>query len=643
MKRRLHIVILLFGLAMLVGCEKLTSPRPSPRGEGGDSPAAVRHPLIPLTPLKGGDEGEACRTLEGIDNLMWQQPDSAFALLQTFATSPEADSLDGFDLHYFHLLLSELLYKNYCEQSNRTELLKAVGYFDSIVGSHGAVARGVSVWPSQRRDASYASAKTMAFLAARAHYINGVGYYERDSVVEACEEQMKARELAEELAEVDKTNRQYQWFMALVSTRLADLFSDMYLHEQAIYFAQLSLPYYQKSEEQSWYVSRMLCEIGIHYNMLNALDSADCYFQRALSALPDTNNLLYRDLIVCQAFLYYKSGGHSQTALELLYQTIEHAESEAEYLSRCMTLGEVYYRESQYDSAWKYLDKVYENTKNKDSKKQAAEWLVDISKTQGKESIILNYADYLIPFSNQEENQSEVKSQLTELYKDFGQKRQERSHQRIKERNTRWTIIVIGSLLVVISAVVCLYLKNKRSGKLLKAQIKEEKSSHETQQKALSGKLRKSNEELRELKKLIGRQKNSAQKTNHAPSFAEEPICRLIIERVNQGQFLSQMDCKIYKDYALNKEQLTELRKAVDGHFNQFTIRISTAYPVLTRLDLDYCCLYLLGLTDADISALMQRAYNTVNERNSKLRRIFGSEMPIGITLQTIANDKALI
>jgi hypothetical protein len=115
------------------------------------------------------------------------------------------------------------------------------------------------------------------------------------------------------------------------------------------------------------------------------------------------------------------------------------------------------------------------------------------------------------------------------------------------------------------------------------------------------------------------------------------------MERVNEGQFLSQMDCKIYKDYALNKEQLTELRKAVDGHFNQFTIRISTAYPELTRLDLDYCCLYLLGLTDADISALMQRAYNTVNERNSKIRRIFGSEMPIGITLQTIANDKALI
>ena len=136
MKRHLHIVILLFGLAMLAGCENLTSPRPSPRGEGGDSPAAERHPLMDgdelprpaATPSESGN----CRALENIDSLMWQQPDSAFALLQEFAVSPEADSLDVFDGHYFQLLVSELLYKNDCQQTNRKDLLRAVAYFDSL-------------------------------------------------------------------------------------------------------------------------------------------------------------------------------------------------------------------------------------------------------------------------------------------------------------------------------------------------------------------------------------------------------------------------------------------------------------------------------------------------------------------------------
>ena len=152
----------------------------------------------PPGPLLEG-EGSAHEALESIDSLMWQQPDSAFALLIDFAGSPEADSLDESDLHYFQLLLSELLYKNDYEQTNRKDLLRAVAYYDSIAGSPGAEARGMSVGPFRRRDASHASAQTTAFLAARAHYINGVGYYERDSVVEACKEYIGALERMEGL------------------------------------------------------------------------------------------------------------------------------------------------------------------------------------------------------------------------------------------------------------------------------------------------------------------------------------------------------------------------------------------------------------------------------------------------------------
>ena len=71
--------------------------------------------------------------LSAIDSLMWRQPDSALAVLQQFAVSPQADSLDELNGHYCQLLISELLYKNYFDQSNREELLHAVDYFDSIV------------------------------------------------------------------------------------------------------------------------------------------------------------------------------------------------------------------------------------------------------------------------------------------------------------------------------------------------------------------------------------------------------------------------------------------------------------------------------------------------------------------------------
>ena len=131
-----------------------------------DSPALTGTP---------SQRGTASRTLENIDSLMWRQPDSALTVMLEFAESAEADSLDEFNGHYCQVLVAELLYKNDWGQSNREELLKAVGYFDSIVdGADGrnADARG-------KADARGASLQRDVFLDARAHYINGVGFMKR--------------------------------------------------------------------------------------------------------------------------------------------------------------------------------------------------------------------------------------------------------------------------------------------------------------------------------------------------------------------------------------------------------------------------------------------------------------------------------
>ena len=118
MKWWFYIGCLLIGLAMMVaGC---TPPGPLLRGT-------------------------ASRTLENIDSLMWEQPDSALKVMMEFAAKVETDSMDAFEGHYCQLLISELLYKNYKQQSNRDDLLRAVGYFDSIVVADGYNADGRKV------------------------------------------------------------------------------------------------------------------------------------------------------------------------------------------------------------------------------------------------------------------------------------------------------------------------------------------------------------------------------------------------------------------------------------------------------------------------------------------------------------------
>ena len=597
MKRRFPIGLFLL-LALLASCSSVPEPAVAEQSRSIEGP----------TPK-----------LSSIDSLMWQQPDSALLALMAY----EGDASE-YNNQYAQLLTSELLYKNDYEQTNRPELQQAVAYFDSLM-QVSEPQRSLSL--SKGRSAS---AKTTAFLNARAHYIIGVGYYENDSAVEACREYLKALEVMEgRFEEKDLVGKKAR-FMALAFSQLTNLFTDFYLNEQAICFAQRSLHYYKKQESPSWYLSWALNQIGSHYDMMGVLDSADYYYKKALDALDDKNTMMFRDVAAHQAYLEYKKDSlKANEAIQQLDEILLKSENDMEREARRMPIGEIYYHEKQYDSAWVYLNKVFHQTLDVEAKKQVAEWLAEICKAQGRTSEMLEYAEFLVPFANVNENQSTLKSQLTTLCQNYMLEKQKQLHQKRSKK------LAIAIPVAVIVAFVVVFAIKRRS----KKQMERERHAHKMQQAALTGKLRKSNEALRELKGQLQQQENEAvSKPEQANSFADEPICQLIMERVKEGQFKSKVDYWNYKDYALDKEQLMVLRVEADRHFQQFTVRLKKAYPELTKVDLDYCCLYLLGLTDADVAALMQRAYNTVSERNKKLRKVFGNGNALPVTLQGIAN-----
>ena len=571
----------------------------------------------------------ASPALSAIDSLMWVRPDSALACLlpyfDTCCRDVSGNVSTEYDRHYAHLLLAELLYKNDYAQTNRAELLEAVAYFDSLI---------------VLKDARRASAQNNAFLDARAHFINGVGYYEHDSVVPACKEYLKALEVMEQHFEENELIGKKAKFMALTHAHLSTLFSDLYLHEQAINFGKSALAYYQKYDAEPWHIAWTLNIIGSHFDILCNYDSAYFYYSKGLEVLPDTNSSTFRDIKTHLVFLSYMRKGTSKEAINQLKDLRNNANSDKEYHSRCLTIGEIFYYEKQFDSAFLYYKNVFDFTLSKGSKKLAAERMVEINKVLQENGLDTSkYIDYLIPFANQEEINSPVKSQLTELYKSFVQRQLELVHQREKKKSQEWTIGIVIGFIVVLSVIVILYRKSKRKRLLLETQIKEEQLMHTIQQKSLSGRLKQKNQEMRKLQDQINHQNEKETGTKPTITFVEEPICRLIMDRVKRGQFKSQMDCTLYKDYALTKEQIMALHKAVNYHFFGFTMLLKKAYPQLTNSDLDYCCLYLLGLTDADIAALMQKAYPTISQRSRKLKIILDCKTSLPITLHNIANN----
>ena len=571
----------------------------------------------------------SCNELSAIDSLMWRRPDSALTrLLPWFDTccrdaACHVSTASAYNRHYANLLLSELLYKNDYPQTNRRELQQAVAYFDSI---------------SQVPEPVEGPSNRIAFLDARAHYINGVGYYENDSVVEACKEYLKALEVMEGQFKEKELLGNKARIMALTYTHLTGLFSDLYLHEQAIYFAQCSLPYYMKRESPSWNESWVLNEIGIHFDMMEELDSAEYYYNKAMTALNDTNSLMYRDVAMHQTYLEYKKDSLQVNASLLrLFHLLSKSENKVEIIARSLTIGEIFYHEIQFDSAWSYLDLVYRETPNVAAKKQAAEWLVEICKAQNRISEMHEYAEFLVPFANQEENNSGTKSQLTQLYNTFVQAKSDRKHQIDTKKHIKQVITVIVSLLLIMLMIIILNFRNKRHKRKLEALIESERHAHKMQQAALAGRLRQSNAALKGQNKKVSSiaPLSFANQSNKAENYSEEPICQQILAVCNDknNPIKSTVPVSAYSSIALTDVQKAQLKEVAMRHYDSLFKNLKLQYPELKDKDFLYCYLCLLGLDNMQIGVLTQLSYRTIWEREKRLQNLFHADDKIAIIL----------
>ena len=328
---------------------------------------------------------------------------------------------------------------------------------------------------------------------------------------------------------------------------------------------------------------------------------------------------------------------------------LNQAKNETEYLSRCLFIGEVYFHEKQFDSALYYITHVYNDTKSITSKKQAAEWLLDICKTQGRDSEILEYANFLAPFANQEENQSEVKSELTELYNAFRQANLSKQHQQMIKTYTTICLVIVGVLIIGLLVYILLYHTNRKRKQLLEKQIKEEQLLHDMKQKALSGRLKQSNQKLQETLKRIENQKAEHKTTEGNTSyntfderyedFKQAQICLEIINMANQlhdnirNTLKTNADITEYKAFAMTLSQTSQLTKTVEAFFPNLYTALKTQYPSLERKGWLHCCLYLLQLDKMSICVLLQEPYYTCRRYTLKLEKAFDCQQGLSAFL----------
>ena len=539
-----------------------------------------------------------------IDSLLQQQPDSALAYLEGFANTGYGGVGVPYN-HYLNLMLSEAAFKVRKEVVLAEEVGAATTCFDSMAAAHP-------------------QADNIAFLQARAHYMNaicinnGTIFTDDSLTMMACREYYKALDIMELHFSDDEIRGHKASFMALIYARLANIYSDKFLIEPTVCFYKNVLKYKKKANNPPSSLANTLFFLGYEFEKSEQFDSALYYYDQSLTCIKDTTGVLYRNVINRKALSSYQVEHDALASVDAL-KRIASVGNEFEKCDRYLGIGYIYKLDKQYDSAIVYLNGVFEEAPSLFLRTQSADYLREIYEEVGDSERAGEFARFVAQNTPPEFGTKADEWRFTSLFQEYLQQKQENVRLReAKQARGRIVKTIVPLLALLAVLAVWLMLNRKRHQRI------------EAEKEVLSGQLQKQGEALSAIKKRV-----------EVASFAEEPVCRLIMERVNEGQFKSKVDYLIYKDYALTKEQLLALREAADGHFGEFTTRLKKEYPMLTKGDIDYCCLYLLGLNDADIAALMQRAFNTVCVRDRKLKAIFGSDESLSAILRKLAKSDA--
>ena len=604
MKRLCYIGVLLVGLVLAMAC--------NPKGSA-------------LKPA-----GVPSRALSAIDSLMWRQPDSAFAQLLQLAETTDTDSFDAFDRHYFQLLVSELLYKNDYAQSNRTELRQAVSYFDSLANLRPPFkgVRGIQ--------------KAVSFLDARAHYINGVGYYENDSIVEACAEYLKALEIMEDHFEEKELVGRKAQFMAYTYNRLGDLFSDQFMMEPSIACYDKYLLYNNIEPTSKYGVSKTMSHIGMQYDMKGEKTHAMDYYKQALESLPDTNNLTYRDIVSIMALCDYQLGLETKKTLKTLKRMVSSANDESERLTRYFTIGDLFYEEGLYDSALFYLEPVLEGSQDILSKAQAAHFLRLIYDSIGDLKKSDECMRYLAVCNSSGAEDKALVSRLEDLFETYLNQKQER--QVMEERKT--TVRNVVGTMIPLVFVACLSIiavtRKKMKKQRQEADRKWKKSEQEHRQK-MEEIVKRHGEEMRAKDKsaLNETEKKRAYIESHYEAFLNEPVCRRIIDSVGDLTLSARSKYSDYLNIALDEATSVALGKAIAIHFPDFKLQLSTLLPKADQKDLQICYLLLLGMNNQQIAVLQQRHNSTIHRRTDKMQKDLGTQLPLSEFVRNLAYGQA--
>jgi tetratricopeptide (TPR) repeat protein len=480
------------------------------------------------------------------------------------------------------------------------------------------------------------------FSCAKAHYYHAVGLTEKDDIVGACEHYLIALEIMEPLVETspqwrlmandkslktkgkgkglcDSNKEDYEKirFVALIYTRLGDLFLSKDYYEISLKMFKLAHRFIKLCHGKMSEVN-VLKNIGNVYQLSNNLDSALFYYNKSLALNSNTINKL--DLEKCIALILFEKG-ERDSAYHLIRNNLNKTDNYVAKHSYYLTLSRIFYIENKCDSAITYL-KLSINAPDKHTRLMASIYLSDIFDSIGDNNQKYYYDSITLSILSKDHNNSVDVIKLQDVYSKYTDKKQKNGRVKMKldseKQLTKFTIAVFIIIVVLLIFIFIIQYKKKKDKMIYETRLLD-KEFEIIEKKEEIEKIVKTNDNLNAKLENLKSEESFIITENSIIEYYNCNVCKRILSEISN---IEDKNLKINNIASLSKDDLLALEMSANMILGGYIQHIQMKYPTLKKQDINCICLSILDINEPTMASLLGKSYNAVWSRMKKIRAI---------------------
>lgn len=532
--------------------------------------------------------------LSEVEKCIETHPDSALILLKKI----RPETLHGKAKADYALLMTQAMDKNYIKPSSDSLISLAIEYY--VSEEYNSLAKG------------------------KTYFYYGRVMQELGRQEEALKAYLKAKAVLE--------NSQEYKMLGLISEEIGMLNREQDIYKEALINFKSALHFYAQAED-SFCVTSAYRNIARVYLFENEWDSAYVYYDKALQIAASKEYNLEASILQ-ELGVLHRSKGDLPKAESFFMMSVQKEKDQDKQFLQYLSLGVLHFKMGKYDSARKYLYLSSESS-SLSTRMDAYYYLYQLEKDQNNFYAAICYIEKSDSIKNITYN-IETRQLIADMQKKY-------ENEKLEKRNLQMSVdfgrvLLVGSVVFfVVAFFMCYYFYKYKSDRKriqeIEQTIEDNKELIDQYQHEIVAIKKDKDDTVEDNHNKIGELNGkimllTAQNKNlskHLKELGGEALKSDPISANHMAafRFLLAFKCGVIKE-KLSNEDWDKLFNLFDFFYSNFVNRLQTEYPILTKHDLEICCLLKSGFTHEELSRIFITTSDSVTKAKGRLKRRLG-------------------